>query len=113
MLVLFGIACSVVAFVPTTTPSPRRASWTLLSASSRARDLIQSLFEEHDCFSTEAGVRAFGDVCAYNVVYEDRFEAQPLQGKSVRRRVEMDFYIEAIHSHAFGRRPSSNIYFNE
>ncbi|GAX26243.1 hypothetical protein FisN_16Lh071 [Fistulifera solaris] len=78
LIVLLGIACGAVAFVPTT-PSPR-ASWAL--SASRARDLIQSLFEEHNCFSTEAGVRAFGDVCAYNVVYEDRFEAQPLQGKT-------------------------------
>jgi hypothetical protein len=84
-IVLFCIACRATAFVPTT-PSPR-ANKALLSASSRARDLVQSLLEEHDCFSTEAGVQAFGDVCAYNVVYEDRFEAQPLQGKKVRRRV--------------------------
>lgn len=50
----------------------------------RARDLVQGLIEEEQCFSSVTGARAFGDVCAYNIVYEDRFEAQPIVGKTVR-----------------------------
>ena len=48
----------------------------------RARDLIKSLVEEEECFTTEMGARAFHDVCAVNVVYEDRFCPQPFNGKS-------------------------------
>lgn len=50
----------------------------------RARDLLQSLIVDQRCFSTDAGARAFADVCAFNVVYEDRFETQPIVGKLVR-----------------------------
>jgi hypothetical protein len=50
----------------------------------RARDLILSLVEEDQCFTSDTGARAFGDVCAVNIVYEDRFEAQPKVGKTVR-----------------------------
>ena len=54
------------------------------SSSSRfckARELITSLVEEEQCFSTEAGAREFGDVCALNIVYEDCFEPQPMVGR--------------------------------
>jgi hypothetical protein len=57
----------------------------------RARDLVQSLVEEESCFSSEQGARAFGEVCAINVVYEDRFKPQPFVGKKVsspRHRLE-------------------------
>jgi hypothetical protein len=47
----------------------------------RARDLIQSLIVEEGCYATTAGARAFANVCAVNVVYEDRFEPQPIIGK--------------------------------
>ena len=48
----------------------------------RARDLVQSLIEEHECFTTETGARALGQVCAANIVYEDRFEPQPIVGRT-------------------------------
>jgi len=50
--------------------------------STLARDLIRSLCEEEQCFTTETGARAFGEVCALNVVYEDRFEPQPVVGRA-------------------------------
>jgi hypothetical protein len=56
--------------------------------SCRARDLILSLVEEDQCFTSETGARAFGDVCAVNIVYEDRFESQPKVGKTVRRLLD-------------------------
>lgn len=48
-----------------------------------ARDLILSLVEEEQCFTTETGARSFGDACSINVVYEDCYEPQPIVGKTV------------------------------
>ena len=45
-----------------------------------ARDLIVALVEE--CFTTEAGARAWGAACDPHVVYEDRFEPQPIVGRT-------------------------------
>ena len=56
--------------------------------SCRARDLVLSLVEEDQCFTSETGARAFGDVCAVDIVYEDRFESQPKVGKTVRRLLD-------------------------
>jgi hypothetical protein len=53
----------------------------------KARELIKSLVEEEKCFSTEAGAREFGEVCAINIVYEDCFEPQPMVGKTVRGNI--------------------------
>jgi hypothetical protein len=47
-----------------------------------ARDLILSLVEEEECFTTETGARSFGDACSINIVYEDCFEPQPIVGKT-------------------------------
>jgi hypothetical protein len=47
----------------------------------RARDLMRALIEEEKCYATGAGARALVDVCAIDVVYEDRFEPQPIVGK--------------------------------
>jgi hypothetical protein len=55
------------------------------SRTCRARDLVKSLVEEDECFSTESGAYAFGEVCAPDIVYEDRFEPQPILGRAVRR----------------------------
>jgi len=52
----------------------------------RARDLVQSLVQEDNCFTTTTGAQAFGDVCAINIVYEDRYEPQPFVGKQVASR---------------------------
>jgi hypothetical protein len=54
---------------------------TVTKKTRRARDLIQSLIVEDGCYATTAGARAFANVCAVNVVYEDRFEPQPIIGK--------------------------------
>jgi hypothetical protein len=54
---------------------------TVTKKTRRARDLIQSLIVEDGCYATTAGARAFANVCAVNVVYEDRFEPQPKIGK--------------------------------
>jgi hypothetical protein len=48
-----------------------------------ARDLILSLVEEEQCFTTETGARSFGDACSINIVYEDCYEPQPIVGKTV------------------------------
>jgi len=47
-----------------------------------ARDLIRSLVEEEECFTTETGAQAFADACATNVVYEDCYESQPFTGRT-------------------------------
>jgi hypothetical protein len=59
----------------------------------RARELIQSLVEEEKCFSSEQGATAFGEVCALNVVYEDRFQPQPFVGKKASKGDVMRFYL--------------------
>lgn len=50
----------------------------------RARDLIHSLVQEEQCFTTESGAVAFVNACAINVLYEDCYEPQPLVGRTVR-----------------------------
>ena len=64
----------------------------------KARELVKSLVEEEKCFSTEAGAREFGEVCAINIVYEDCFEPQPFVGKSVRGK------FSNVPSNLFSRR---------
>ena len=49
----------------------------------KAQDLIKSLVEEQNCFSTEEGANAFVEACASNVVYEDCFAPEPFVGKTV------------------------------
>jgi hypothetical protein len=39
------------------------------------------LINEEKCYTTEAGARAFADVCALNIVYEDCYEPQPVRGR--------------------------------
>jgi hypothetical protein len=48
----------------------------------KAQELVKSLVTEKNCFSTESGAKAFGDACAFNIVYEDCFEPQPIVGKT-------------------------------
>jgi hypothetical protein len=55
-----------------------------------ACDLVRSLVVDEQCFTTPQGARAFGDVCAPNAIYEDRFEPQPIVGKSAITRHLMD-----------------------
>ena len=59
-------------------PSSKRSVSTRI-----AQELVISLVQEEKCFSTKAGAKAFGDACAFNIVYEDCFEAQPIVGKTV------------------------------
>lgn len=56
----------------------------------RARDLVRSLVEEDQCYTTKEGVRSFRDVCATNIVYEDRFMPQPIVG-----RVDVESHLQA------------------
>jgi hypothetical protein len=67
----------------------------------RARDLILSLVEEDQCFTTETGARAFGDACAIDIVYEDRFEPQPM----VRKTVRTETYIGTLLYESFKSIP--------
>lgn len=48
----------------------------------RARDLVQGLIEDDLCFETNSGATAFAEACNENIVYEDRFEPQPIVGRS-------------------------------
>ena len=48
-----------------------------------ARTLLLSLIEEDNCYCTETGARAFADICATNIVYEDCYEPQPIVGRTV------------------------------
>uniref|UniRef100_A0A8J9X7L3 SnoaL-like domain-containing protein n=1 Tax=Phaeodactylum tricornutum TaxID=2850 RepID=A0A8J9X7L3_PHATR len=68
-------ASSLSATTPT---SPSAKAFT----TKRARDLVQSLVEEDKCYVTEAGARAFAEVCAPDVLIEDRFFPQPYTGKT-------------------------------
>lgn len=61
----------------------KKSSSSLGQKLCRARELVQSLVQEDNCFTTNKGAQAFGDVCAVNVVYEDRYEPQPFVGKQV------------------------------
>jgi hypothetical protein len=56
---------------------------TTLSATRfrKAQSLVQSLVVESNCYSTATGAREFADACAINVVYEDRFQPQPVVGR--------------------------------
>ena len=64
---------SVAVAVGATLLLPAAAALVASSPSrlTRARALVQDLVEEQACFTTEAGARAFGDLCAANAVYED------------------------------------------
>ena len=53
-----------------------------------AQDTIQSLFVDEKCYSTKDGAASFGDSCAFDVVYEDCFEPQPIVGKTVRYAID-------------------------
>ena len=64
----------------------RATSDPSISRECRARDLIVSLVEDEECYSSEAGALQFGEFCALNVVYEDRFEPQPIVGRDVSCR---------------------------
>eukprot|EP00591_Stephanopyxis_turris_P010643 CAMPEP_0195529174 /NCGR_PEP_ID=MMETSP0794_2-20130614/31624_1 /TAXON_ID=515487 /ORGANISM="Stephanopyxis turris, Strain CCMP 815" /LENGTH=340 /DNA_ID=CAMNT_0040660439 /DNA_START=137 /DNA_END=1159 /DNA_ORIENTATION=- len=58
-----------------------------LTSSSKTRktvamDIVTKLVVEEECYTTENGAIAFGNSCAENVVYEDRFEKEPFVGKA-------------------------------
>lgn len=72
-------------------PNPLEAITSFLNKGSQltkagsvrvARELIKSLVEEEGCFTSESGARAFGNACAFDVVYEDCYEPQPFVGKT-------------------------------
>lgn len=49
----------------------------------RAKELLAELVRDDKCYSTSIGAQKFGDCCAANCVYEDRFEPQPFVGKTI------------------------------
>ena len=51
----------------------------------RARALVENLVNDERCFLTDAGARAFADVCAANAVYEDCYMPQPITGPTAIR----------------------------
>lgn len=55
----------------------------------KAQSLVQSLVTDANCYSTEEGAREFAFACAINVVYEDRFEPQPIVGRQVRKTIDI------------------------
>lgn len=46
-----------------------------------AKNLVTSLVEDKRCFSTEAGAKAFKDICSSDCVFEDCYEPEPFVGK--------------------------------
>ena len=81
---------SVAVAVGATLHLPAAAALVASSPSrlSRSRALVQDLVEEQACFTTEAGARAFGDLCAANAVYEDCYCPQPVTGSvAIRERL--------------------------
>jgi hypothetical protein len=80
-LLLLSPIFSVVAFHVSSIPSHRRS--LALLGTRLAQELVTSLVQEEQCYSTVDGAIAFGEACAFNVVYEDCFEAQPVAGKTV------------------------------
>jgi len=69
---------------------------TKTSKSRRARDLILSLVEEEQCYTSELAAKVFGEACAANVVIEDRFYPQPFVGKTVSEPY-MHLYLTRLH----------------
>lgn len=72
---------SSLSVASTTPPTTTLSSLPTTRRVGRARDLIRFLVEEESCYTTPQGARTFGDSCALNVVYEDRFEPQPVVGR--------------------------------
>jgi len=97
--VLYGILpLAVQSFV--LSQSNGTDQWRLF-ALRRARDLVKGLVEDDLCFESITGAQAFANACDLNVVFEDRFEPQPIVGRSAvldhlqkkiheRRKVRID-----------------------
>lgn len=83
LLILFFFSFQVVNGFSVSSLGLHRPSSKRSVSTRIAQDLVISLVEEEKCFSTNAGAKAFGDACAFNIVYEDCFEAQPIVGKTV------------------------------
>lgn len=63
----------------------------------KARELVKSLVEEEQCFSTESGAIAFGNVCSSDCVYEDCYEPMPFVGREVSVvRKRNSLYIDVL-----------------
>lgn len=77
-----------------------------VAKTARARELIKSLVEEENCFTSETGASRFAEACAANIVYEDCFMPQPIVGKTAmlehmlgkvaQRKGKGDFRIDRI-----------------
>jgi hypothetical protein len=86
LLLLVSTTVSIVAFQVSFISSHRQSLAPLLGTR-LAQELVTSLVQEEQCYSTVDGAIAFGEACAFNVVYEDCFEAQPVLGKTVSSMV--------------------------
>lgn len=70
--------------------SSRKPSASFMVSSSdvarvcEAKNLVTSLVEDKRCFSTEAGAKAFREICSADCVFEDCYEPEPFVGKEVR-----------------------------
>lgn len=63
-------------------PMPKMPDNPQQQRTCQARDLIQSLVQEQQCFTDPKGAEAFLENCANDVVWEDCFQSsQPLVGK--------------------------------
>lgn len=56
-------------------------SFVALSTQTAAKDLLQSLVEEQNCFTTEEGAIRFVESCSDDIIYEDTFVSNDLIGK--------------------------------
>lgn len=69
--------------------SSRKLSASFMVSSSdvarvcEAKNLVTSLVEDKRCFSTEAGAKAFREICSADCVFEDCYEPEPFVGKEV------------------------------
>jgi hypothetical protein len=84
LLFLFKYA-SVFAFVSMQHSGRSATSLSVASKKrlNRAANLIDSLVQADQCFTTEEGAYKFQQACAANVLIEDRFFTQPFVGKTV------------------------------
>ena len=69
-------------------PTPTKSSSLMAinqdeDGDSKVRELVRSLVEEENRFSSKSGSIAFRKACSSNCVYEDCYEPQPFVGREV------------------------------
>jgi len=66
-----------------------------------AKDLMQSLVEQENCFTTKEGAKSFVESCSDDVIYEDTFVGAPLEGK--------EQLLKHLSAKAFARPEGSKV----